>query len=156
MAKKEIYLKLGEKAPAFADINSGVILSGKKVIKVTNAQLVAPKVARAILGGHLAKADVDEYEEWKKLEALTRSESGIVDPAKELMDLKKENEILKKKLKELESEEDNPPSKFAKMKDAALLKYYKDEYEVMEEDIEKFKALELSEKVKFLEELETQ
>jgi len=153
MAKKETYLKLGEKSPAFADINSGVILSGKKVIKVTNFQKNASKVAKAILGGHLTIADEDEYEAWKEFEAESKTIPQAGNVRNKLADLEAENEELRKKLADLDPEEEEIT--FSKMNSNALVKYYKDEFEVTEEDVEKFKALGLEEKRKFLDDLES-
>ena len=165
MAKKQKYLKMGEKASGFADPSTLVHLSGKEVIKVSTTELKAPKVKKALLGGHLVIADEEEYEAWVKFEASTRKgpkASATVVNA----EMKKENEALKDRIAELEAEleakqkpeekTDDPKPLFKNMNGKALVKYYKANYEVSEEEVETFEDLELEKKRETLETLENE
>lgn len=158
MAKKQKYLKMGEKAGCFADPATLVHLSGNEVIKVSTTELRAPKVKKALLGGHLVLAEEEEYNTWVKFEASTRSGPGasaIVVNA----EMKKENKALKERIAELEAEQEpekEPDEKpfFKNMNQKALIKYYKANYEVSEEEVETFEDLELEVKRETLEKLE--
>ena len=157
MAKKMNYLKMGPKSPGFADPKTLVHLSGKEVIQVANSQLKAPKVAKAILGGHLSVASEEEYNAWVKFEASTR-----VGPTASLevknAALKDENKTLLDKIAELEANQTKAPEKegptFGTMNSKALVKYYKDTYELSDEEIAKFEEMEIADKRKTLEDLE--
>jgi len=129
---KVYYLKLGEKAPAFFDVSSGVTLSGAMVVEVTIQQKNAKKVQKAFLGGHLATATEQEYKDWVEFEASTRP--GYV------------------KGKAKEPEEVKSP--FDSMNTKALVKAYTDTYEVSDEELEEFKELDLDGKREFLKNLE--
>ena len=153
MAKKQRYLKMGEKSPAFADPVSGVILSGKMVVQVTGEQWRSHKVAKARLGGHLTEADKEDYEAWVEFEASTRDDIQV-KTATDNRALLKENEELRARLAELEGSDETPP--ISKMNSKALVKYYKDNYEVTDEQVEEFKSLDIDDKRKFLEDAENE
>lgn len=143
------YLKLGEKAAGFSDPYSGLNVSGKMVVMATAKQTRYTKVAKALLGGHLVAATQEEYEEWVEFEASTRTDvqSKAVISNKEL---KEENTALKARLAELEGEK----SPIDKMNSKALVKFYKDTYDVTEDEIAEFEEKELDDKRAFLKELE--
>ncbi len=157
MAKKQKYIKMGPKAAGFADPQSLVNLSGKEVKKITSAELRSPKVKKAILGGHLAMAEEEEYDTWVEFEASTRKGSVSSEQVK-ISALKAENKELLARLAEFEDSDENESKDeipvWGNMNSKALIKYYKENYEVSEDEIEEFEEMELADKRKTLEDLE--
>ena len=159
MAKKQKYIKMGLKAAGFADPYSLVNISGKEVKKITNAELRSHKVAKAVLGGHLVMAEEEEYDAWVKFEASTRTGPEAAAAVKN-SDLREKNKELLARIEELEANQKEPAKddtpKFGNMNSKALVKYYKENYEVSDDEVEEFEDMELADKRKTLEDLENE
>lgn len=56
------YLKLGDKASSFYDMATGLQISGKEIVKVSETYIVqGRKTKNALAGGHLVYATEEEY-----------------------------------------------------------------------------------------------
>ena len=127
MAKKSIpkkYVKLGPKAGGFADPYSRFkILKGEIKELVTQQERRSGKIAAAIRGGHLVAVTESEYNQWLKgnEKVAKDKEDGNDEPTLE--------DTLVEKTK------------------AELTEYYKENYEVSEEDVDAFEKLKHGEMV---------
>lgn len=121
MAKKSIpkkYVKLGPKAGGFADPYSRFkILKGEIKELVSQQERTSGKIKAAIRGGHLVSVPESEYEHWLESQ-------GKAEKAKEES---KGEPTLKEELQENTK--------------AQLVEYYRDHYEVSDEDVEAFEKL---------------
>jgi len=138
MAKKaipKVYVKLGPLAGGFTDPHSRFkILKGQVKQLVTQQEKTSGKIKAAIRGGHLVAVPEKEYEEY--LESLKPKAEGVAE--------KEDNKepTLKEKLEELTK--------------AGLLDYYKENYEVDEDQIAAFDKLKHEDRVTELLELDKQ
>lgn len=81
MARKgREYVRLNEKAASFYDVTSGLQLANKQVKKLTAEQYQSKRVQKALKGGHLEYADVEDFEEY--LETLATEDQATEDQAK--------------------------------------------------------------------------
>ena len=121
MAKKSIpkkYVKLGPKAGGFSDPYSRFkVLKGQIKELVTQEERRSGKIAAAIRGGHLVVVSESEYEAWSnsKIKAEKVKDENPDEPTLE--------ELLEEKTK------------------AELTRYYEDNYQVSEEDVEAFSKM---------------
>lgn len=123
------YVKVGDKAFSFSDPYSGLSISKKQVAKLeTREQKRSGKIRLALRGGHLEPATEKEYDAY--LEQV--GQAPIKGPAPELP--------LRDRLDE--------------MTKAQLTDYYKDNYQVGDEDIQAFSKLKHDDMVEELVELE--
>ena len=127
MSKKSIpkkYVKLGPLAGGFADPYSRFkILKGQIKLLESQEERRSGKIKAAIRGGHLVVVTESEYEDWlKSQEKVTKvKEEDIGEPTLA--------EQLEEKTK------------------AELTEYYKENYEVSDEDVEAFEKLKHPEMV---------
>lgn len=153
MAKKLRYVKLGEKAAAFSDPYTHFTLAGPEVKPLDAGMAKTDKIKRALHGGHLEYADLEEYEAW--LENLASTQPVVetadgVKPAKADKALKAENEKLQARIAELEEAAAVPASPFEDKTNKELVAYYDDTYEVTEEDLKEFGKKNKADKIAFL------
>ena len=127
MAKKSIskkYVKLGPRAGGFTDPFSRFkILRGQIKELVTPQERSSGRIKAAIRGGHLQTVSEKDYQDY--LEAQKSEEEKAVEETKE--------PTLEEKLDEKTN--------------AGLLEYYKDHYEVTEEQIDVFEKLKHDDRV---------
>lgn len=163
----DIYVKLGEKANSFSDPISGVNLSGKEVIILTDKARKSKKTDAAFKGGHLVRASRTEYEAYQKMDKASRAGAPAStvneEVVKENLSLKEKNQaleaelaILKAKAEEaskVDDEDENLPH-FDDMDDEELVNYYSENYQVTDKQIKEFSKLKKGDKVAELIKLE--
>ena len=108
------YVKLGEKALSFCDpFADDFTINGKLVKKLTPAQESSPAIQRALAGGHLVNATKEEFD---ASEALLSGKPVETD--------------------------NEPTDDFEDKTKSELLEYYKETYEVDEDQIAAFDKLD--------------
>jgi len=155
------YVKLGEKALSFFDPVSKLKLIPGKVVFIETRES-SNRIKNAISKGHLVIATVDEYEECErrlkkakreisveKFDQLKKAEKDNTELRIEIEELKKTVEALIEKGKE---DEDFP--EFSNMTEEELNKYYSENWEVSEDEIEVFGELSYKKKIIHLKDLE--
>jgi len=149
------FLKLGEKSAGFYDPGSGISVSGKMVIQVTNRETKYPRVSKALLGSHLVLASEEEFNDWREFEGSTRKDIQATTASK--------NSMLEAKVKKLEAENaklkeskeaPSDESPFDNMNSKALAKYYKANYDLSEAEVDDFEEMDIGNKRTFLKEQE--
>jgi len=131
MSKKRKFVKLGSKAPAFADPWSRFNIYKGQVKELENLdQKRSNKIRNAIKGGHLETATEDEFNAYQ--DSLT----GKASP----------KEVEPTKSQELRTELDE-------MTKASLTQYYQENFEVSKADVKSFEKLTHDEMVDELLEL---
>ena len=162
------YVKVGPNAESFSDPFSGFnIVKGE--VKILTAEVKnSPKVKRALTGGHLSMTDEKSYMVFLDGEKKRKLAMGeIEEPLKsgqekaykkeiknlesEKIDLVNKNLELQKRIEELEGV---GPMDYESMTKDELTKYYKDTYDVTEDDIKAFSDKKKDEMIAELEELE--
>lgn len=123
------FVKLGPKAGGFSDPYSGFKIHRGQVKELeTQEQKTSGKIKAAIRGGHLEKVSEKDYKDYlKSIEKKGKKPTGPV---------KTKEDILKEELGE--------------MTRAELLEYYKEHYEVDEDEEARFDALKLDERIEEL------
>lgn len=134
-SKKSIpkkYVKLGPLANVFSDPYSGFKIIRNQVLElVTSQEKTSGKIKAAIRGGHLNTATEAEFEAYQK---------SLLP--------------LEKLAKEVEVQEPTLEEQLDELTNAALLDYYKEHYEVSEEQVAAFDNLKHDERVEELLELD--
>ena len=153
------FVKLGKKAASFSDPYSQFSISGKQVKKLTPKQQTSPKVARALQGGHLVPATKDEWDAFEE-KVVNEKKTEVSRKSDENRRLKERIEELEgenKELKEALGQDDDEPTaeeRFQELTKAKLVAYYKETYEVTEEEVKAFEDKNKDEMVAYLVELE--
>lgn len=126
------YVKLGPLANVFSDPYSGFKIIRNQVLElVTPQEKTSGKIKAAIRGGHLNTATEAEFEAYQK---------SLLPPEKPAKEIEVQEPTLEEQLDELTN--------------AALLDYYKEHYEVSEEQVVAFDSLKHDERVEELLELD--
>ena len=135
-SKKSIprrFVKLGSLANIFSDPYSGFKIIRKQVLElVTPQEKTSGKIKAALRGGHLNTATEAEFEEYQE----------IINPSEEVKEKKEE------------TKEPTLEETLTEKTKAQLLEYYKDTYQVDEDQIVVFEKLNHEQRVTELLELD--
>ena len=124
------YVKLGEQARSFSDAYSEFTISGKHVKELSTEQQKSIAIQRALTTGHLVQATEQEFLDWE--EELEIINAGGKVPEKKTGKAKKLTDMTKDE----------------------LLAFYKETYEVDDDQEADFIALNKAERLAFLQDLE--
>lgn len=157
------FVKLGPKAGGFTDPHSRFKIHKGEIKKLkTTQERNSGRIKASIRGGHLVSCSQKEYDDY--LKSLQSEVKPLEVKIKTLRDKLKSLEAENKKLKEVQEdvEKDEEDKKltseevFKEMTKEQMVKYYKDSYEVAEEEVEVFGKLKHGEMVVELLELENE
>ena len=123
------YVKLGEQAKSFSDANSEFTISGKNVKELTTEQQTSVAIQRALATGHLVQATESEFN-------AREEELGVIKTGGKVITQK----LPKKAIDDMTKDE--------------LMVYYKETYEVDEDQEAEFEAMSKAKRLAFLLEQE--
>ena len=155
------FVKLGAKAGGFSDPFSRFKIAGEEIKKLTSRERTSGRIKAAIRGGHLIVVPEKEYEEY--LKSLEPNPDILGSKIKtleiQIKSLKTQLKTAKGKLKGQREEEEEEKEltleeKFNEMTRETLVQYYKDTYDVGEEETKVFEKLKHEEMVVELLELD--